>query len=287
MAKKKKTKVKAGKAKPAKKPGKKSAKKKGKTTAKKAAKKITKKAAKKAAKKTAKKTAKKAAKKTAKKAAKKAKTPAKLAKKPGKAPKTAKKPRRASAAVASSGFEHGGEHETLADTFSSELPSDDEEGSGQAPTTGDDAPNFALPVLNGEGETWSLDDVQGEKNVVLYFYPKDDTPGCTLEACAFQQDLSSFDEHDAIVVGVSGDSLESHRKFAAKHQLSFPLLSDGDHAVAKAYGVWVKKNMYGRESMGIQRSTFLINKHGQIARAWHKVKVDGHSTEVLQALQSL
>ena len=122
---------------------------------------------------------------------------------------------------------------------------------------------------------------------MLYFYPRDDTPGCTTEACSFRDHFPVFEQHDAVVLGVSGDSLDSHRKFAAKFSLPFPLLADEDHQVAEAYGVWVEKNMYGKKSMGIQRATFLIDKQGKIAAVWPKVKVDGHFDEVAAKLAEL
>lgn len=283
MAKKKK-KAKSTKKQAAKKTGKKGAKKAGKKAAKKATKKLAKKAAKKVAKKAGKKTAKKAAKKAGRKpAAKKAGAGAKKAKKKAskpRAPKVATPPPAAVTEPAATEISYASEP-GAGDS------SDEEEGGRSAPSTGDDAPHFSLPVLNAPTASWSLDDYVGRKNIVLYFYPKDDTPGCTVEACNFQQGLDTYEAHDTVVVGVSPDSVESHRKFAQKFGLNFPLLADTDREVAKLYGVWVKKKMYGRESMGIQRSTFLINKKGKIARAWTKVKVEGHSDEVLNALQSL
>jgi peroxiredoxin Q/BCP len=146
---------------------------------------------------------------------------------------------------------------------------------------GDKAPQFSLPT--GDGKTLALKDLRGKK-VVLYFYPKDDTSGCTKEACSFQENLSAVKKKGAIVLGVSADSAASHAKFAAKYDLSFPLLSDEKKEVLKAYGVWKEKSMYGRKYMGIERTTFIINEEGKIAQVFSKVKVDGHTEEVLVAL---
>jgi len=149
-------------------------------------------------------------------------------------------------------------------------------------SVGDPAPDFKLPST--EGRDISMKEFRGKKNVVLYFYPKDDTPGCTTEACSFRDERSKFDKKDAVILGVSFDDLESHKKFAGKFRLPFPLLSDMDKKVATAYGVYKEKSMYGRTYMGIERSTFVIDKDGKIAEIYRKVKVDGHSDEVLQAL---
>jgi len=129
-----------------------------------------------------------------------------------------------------------------------------------------------------------LKEFRGKKNVVLYFYPKDDTPGCTKEACSFRDERPKFDKKDAVILGVSFDDLESHKKFAGKYKLPFPLLSDADKKIAEAYGVYKEKSMYGRTYMGIERSTFVIDKDGKIAQVYRKVRVDGHSDEVLGAL---
>ena len=145
---------------------------------------------------------------------------------------------------------------------------------------GSPAPDFALP--SDDGGDVSLSELRGRK-VVLYFYPKDDTPGCTTQACDFRDSLPRFEGVDAVVLGVSADSVESHAKFRAKHRLNFPLLADVDHEVSEAYGVWKEKNLYGRKSMGIERSTFLIDEGGNVARVWRKVKAQGH-TEVLAEL---
>ncbi len=146
---------------------------------------------------------------------------------------------------------------------------------------GDKAPQFSLPT--GDGKTLALKDLTGKK-VVLYFYPKDNTSGCTKEACSFQENLSSLKKKGAILLGVSADSAASHAKFASKFDLSFPLLSDEKREVLKAYGVWKEKSMYGRKYMGIERTTFIIDEEGKIARIFPKVKVDGHTDEVLAAL---
>jgi thioredoxin-dependent peroxiredoxin len=143
------------------------------------------------------------------------------------------------------------------------------------------APEFALPA--GDGTTLALSDLRGKK-VVLYFYPKDDTPGCTREACSFQEHLGPVKRKGALVLGVSPDPPASHAKFSGKYGLSFPLLSDQDRSVAKLYGVWKKKSLYGRTYMGVERTTFIIDERGMIARIFPKVKVDGHTTEVLNSL---
>ena len=146
------------------------------------------------------------------------------------------------------------------------------------------APDFTMPVTGG-GET-SLSDLLG-KIVVLYFYPRDDTPGCTKEAIEFSQDLASFRQAGADVFGISRDTVAKHDRFAAKHALTVPLLADVDGSVTEAYGVWVEKNMYGKKAMGIERATFLIDAQGNIARIWRKVKVAGHVQEVLDAVRAL
>jgi peroxiredoxin Q/BCP len=149
---------------------------------------------------------------------------------------------------------------------------------------GDAAPSFDLP--DGAGGRVSLASLKG-KPVVLYFYPKDDTPGCTREACDFRDQNAAFAQAGATVLGVSPDGPDSHQKFAGKFSLTFPLLSDTDHKVAEAYGVWGEKTNYGRTYMGITRATFLIDKHGKVARVWPKVKVDGHADQVLEAVRAL
>ncbi|MFM8571460.1 MAG: thioredoxin-dependent thiol peroxidase [Pirellula sp.] len=149
---------------------------------------------------------------------------------------------------------------------------------------GSKAPAFTLP--NGEGKKVKLSDFKGSA-VVLYFYPKDDTPGCTKEACAFRDRSAELKKLGAVVVGISSDSTASHAKFADKYSLNFPLLADESHEVSEKYGAWREKNMYGKKSMGIQRSTYLIDAQGKIAKVWKKVSVDGHDAEVLEALQEL
>jgi len=152
-------------------------------------------------------------------------------------------------------------------------------------SVGKAAPAFNLKAYP-EGKI-KLSQFKGEKNVVLYFYPKDDTPGCTTEACSFRDNLSTFDKADTVVLGISPDSVESHEKFTNKFSLPFPLLADEDHAIAEKYGVWVEKNSFGQKRMGVQRSTFLIDKNGKIAAIWPKVKVDGHVEEVAAKLAEL
>lgn len=143
------------------------------------------------------------------------------------------------------------------------------------------APTFSL--LNAEGKTVTLEDFRGKK-VVLYFYPKDATPGCTTEACDFRDQYEQFSALNAVILGVSPDDEKSHTKFIAKHGLPFELLVDADHAVAEAYGVWVLKKMYGKEFMGIERATFLINEQGIVEKEWRKVKVKNHIAEVLSSI---
>jgi len=152
---------------------------------------------------------------------------------------------------------------------------------------GDQAPEFLLPAEGAEGGSIQLSRHRGLHNVILYFYPKDDTSGCTKQACSFQNHLEQFHGCDAKVVGISPDSIKSHGKFRAKYELHFPLAADLGAEVAQRYGVWVPKSMYGRNYMGIQRTTFLIDKTGHIVTIWPKVKVDGHSDEVLDALRLL
>jgi peroxiredoxin Q/BCP len=149
---------------------------------------------------------------------------------------------------------------------------------------GDKAPNFTLPT--DAGGKISLSQLKG-KSVVLYFYPKDDTSGCTAEAIAFSKDSKGFKAKGAVVVGVSKDSPASHDKFKAKHGLSVILAADEEIKTAEAYGVWVEKSMYGRRYMGMERATFLIDGGGTIRRIWRKVKVPGHSAEVLAAVEAL
>jgi peroxiredoxin Q/BCP len=146
---------------------------------------------------------------------------------------------------------------------------------------GDPAPDFELP--SDGGETVRLRDLRGKK-VVLYFYPRDDTSGCTREACGFRDALPDIEERNAVVLGVSPDSIRSHERFRDKYDLNFPLLADEDHSVAEAYGAWGKKKMYGREYEGVLRSTFLIGEDGRVEKAYRKVKPAEHAAEVLSEL---
>lgn len=145
---------------------------------------------------------------------------------------------------------------------------------------GDKAPDFTLPTDGGGSVT--LSKLKGKK-IVLYFYPKDDTSGCTAEACAFRDLFPRFKKSDAAVIGVSRDSVASHDKFKKKYELPFILASDDQGKVTEAYGVWVQKSMYGRKYMGIERATFLIDEKGKVQQIWHKVKVPGHADEVMAA----
>jgi peroxiredoxin Q/BCP len=149
---------------------------------------------------------------------------------------------------------------------------------------GKKAPAFNLK--DQDGKTHRLPDAAG-RPVVLYFYPKDDTPGCTKESCAFRDNLQAFKKSKAAIFGVSILDEASKKRFADKFDLTFPLLADADHAVAEKYGVWQKKSLYGREFMGIVRTTFLIDAGGKVAKRWDNVKVDGHAEEVLAAVQQL
>ena len=147
---------------------------------------------------------------------------------------------------------------------------------------GKKAPAFSLADQNGE--TVKLSELAG-KYVVLYFYPKDNTPGCTVEACNFRDEHSKLKKLGAVVLGVSPDAEKSHQKFIEKFKLPFPLLVDGEHAVAEKYGAWGEKSMYGKKFMGIIRSTFLIGPDGKLVKVWPKVKVEGHVDEVIAALK--
>lgn len=150
---------------------------------------------------------------------------------------------------------------------------------------GSTAPTFSLTAT--DGSTISLKDFRKKHNVVLYFYPKDMTSGCTVEACDFRDNRAAFEAAGAVVLGVSPDPVKRHVKFTEKEGLTFPLLSDEDKQVCQAYGVWVERSMYGVKYMGVERSTFLIDKQGKIRAAWRKVKVPGHVQDVLKAAQGL
>ena len=150
------------------------------------------------------------------------------------------------------------------------------------------APDFSLPAVTRQGEKQlSLTDYRDKASVVLYFYPKDDTPGCTAESCAFRDLLPDFEAAGSAILGISPDDQASHRKFAEKHALPFPLLADSDHAVAEAYGVWKEKKNYGKTYMGIERTTFVIDKSGKIAKIYPRVKVEEHASKVLEFVKSL
>jgi peroxiredoxin Q/BCP len=152
------------------------------------------------------------------------------------------------------------------------------------------APDFTLPAEGNEPAIVDgklhLADLRG-KPVVLYFYPKDDTPGCTAEACSFRDANHELQRRGVVVLGISKDTLSSHKKFASKYQLPYPLLSDTDAQVAQEYGVYSEKSMYGKKFMGVDRSTFLIDKDGIVRRVWHKVKPENHANEVLEAVEAL
>lgn len=145
-----------------------------------------------------------------------------------------------------------------------------------------EAPNFTL--LNEKEEKVTLSDYRGKK-VILYFYPKDMTPGCTTEACDFRDQHDAFSDLNAVIFGISADDAKKHTKFIEKYGLPFSLLVDEDHTVCEKYGVWVLKKMYGKEFMGIERSTFLINEEGIVEKEWRKVKVKNHIEEVLTYLR--
>jgi thioredoxin-dependent peroxiredoxin len=154
------------------------------------------------------------------------------------------------------------------------------------PKEGDLAPDFSLEAITGQGdqETVRLSELRG-RPVVLYFYPKDDTPGCTTQACGVRDDWPAFEAAGAAVFGVSPDDIASHRAFADKYGLPFPLLSDPDHAVAEAYGVWKEKSMYGRKFWGVERSTFVIGEDGRIETVFERVKPKRHAAQVLEVLE--
>ncbi len=150
------------------------------------------------------------------------------------------------------------------------------------PEVGKTAPDFAL--LDQDGKKVSLKDFKGKK-VILYFYPKDDTSGCTKEACSFRDDFPKFKKTDAVILGVSPDSVSSHQKFANKYNLPFTLLADEEKKVLSKYEVWKEKSMYGKKYMGVERTTYIIDENGKIKKIFNKVKVDGHNLEVIAALE--
>lgn len=150
---------------------------------------------------------------------------------------------------------------------------------------GKKAPLFSLK--NEQGEVVSLEDFANKKYVILYFYPKDSTPGCTTQACDFRDHHEDFSNLDAVILGVSPDDEKSHQKFSNKHGLPFALLIDDNHEVGEQYGAWKLKKMFGREFMGIERSTFLINPAGEVVKEWRKVKVKGHISEALETLKEI
>ena len=160
-----------------------------------------------------------------------------------------------------------------------------ESAKASSPTEGRKAPLFELP--NGDGHPVALKDLLGHGALVLYFYPRDMTPGCTTEACDFRDAARRLKALGVQVVGVSADSPASHRKFIDKHELNFPLLSDPDNRVTRLYGVYKKKSLYGREFMGIERTTFVIDRAGVIRKVFPKVKVAGHADEVVEAIKAL
>lgn len=149
---------------------------------------------------------------------------------------------------------------------------------------GDKAPNFTLPATGGKDIT--LADLKGQI-VVMYFYPRDDTPGCTKQACSFSDHFNTLKKHNVTVIGISKDSIKSHEKFKEKYGLNFDLASDTEKTVIDSYGSWVEKSMYGKKYMGINRDTFLIDEKGVLRHIWRKVKVEGHTDEVLAEIQKL
>lgn len=143
-----------------------------------------------------------------------------------------------------------------------------------------------IELLSHKGEMVRLSDYRGKK-VIVYFYPRDMTPGCTTQACDFRDHYEQFEAENTVIMGISTDSAERHRKFIDKYQLPFVLLVDDEHQAAEAYGVWVQKNMFGKKFMGIQRATFVIDEEGKLLKAWHKVKVKDHVAEALAYIQSI
>jgi len=152
------------------------------------------------------------------------------------------------------------------------------------PQVGNKAPDFDLPASTGGNI--ALKDLKG-KNVVVYFYPKDDTPGCTVEACGLRDNFKEIEKLNSVILGVSPDSVRSHGKFISKFQLPFALLADEEKKMCQDYGVWVEKSMYGKKYMGVARTTFIIDKNGRIAKVFEKVKPEGHEQEIITALKAL
>ena len=148
------------------------------------------------------------------------------------------------------------------------------------PVIGKPAPDFTLPATTGENV--SLRQFKGKKTVILYFYPKDETPGCTREACDFRDHAADFETSGTVILGISTDSLESHQRFKEKNRLPFPLLADVDSTVSKLYGVYKQRNLYGKKYMGIERTTFVIDRTGRIAQIYPKVKVEGHIQQLME-----
>jgi peroxiredoxin Q/BCP len=156
---------------------------------------------------------------------------------------------------------------------------------GMELAVGNNAPDFSL--LTDSGENLSLSEFFDKKNVVLYFYPKDDTPGCTMEAKGFRDKIDDFSFLDTVIIGVSKDSVKCHTNFKAKYSLPFSLVSDENAEMLGKYGVWVEKSMFGKKYMGIERTTFLIDKKGKIVKIWKNVKVGGHVDEVLEEVKRI
>lgn len=156
---------------------------------------------------------------------------------------------------------------------------------GMELAVGNNAPDFSLPT--DSGENLSLSEFFDKKNVVLYFYPKDDTPGCTMEAKGFRDKIDDFSSLDTVIIGVSKDSVKCHANFKAKYSLPFSLVSDENAEMLGKYGVWVEKSMFGKKYMGIERTTFLIDKKGKVVKIWKNVKVSGHVDEVLEEVKRI
>lgn len=150
---------------------------------------------------------------------------------------------------------------------------------------GDNAPDFNLPT--DSGKNLSLNELLGKKNIVIYFYPKDDTPGCTIEAKDFRDKIDEFSSLDTVIIGVSKDNIKCHANFKTKYSLPFSLISDENAEMLKSYGVWVEKSMFLKKYMGIERSTFLIDKKGKIVKVWRNVKVSGHADDVLKEAKKI